>query len=72
MTGKELPASNIADLQSLLRRREISPREVLDVLRARIEDVDGEIDAYLSTDFEAQKKQMSIFCSAAFRLRSKT
>ncbi len=53
MTGKELPASNIADLQSLLRRREISPREVLDVLRARIEDVDGKIDAYLSTDFEA-------------------
>ena len=57
MTGKELPASNIADLQSLLRRREISPREVLDVLRARIEDVDGEIDAYLSTDFEAAAKQ---------------
>jgi len=57
MTGKELPASNIADLQSLLRRREISPREVLDVLRARIEDVDGEIDAYLSTDLEAAAKQ---------------
>ena len=57
MTGKELPASNIADLQSLLRRREISPREVLDVLRARIEDVDGKIDAYLSTDFEATAKQ---------------
>ena len=57
MTGKELPASNIADLQSLLRRREISPGEVLDVLRARIEDVDGKIDAYLSTDFEATAKQ---------------
>jgi aspartyl-tRNA(Asn)/glutamyl-tRNA(Gln) amidotransferase subunit A len=57
MTGKELPASNIADLQSLLRRREISPREVLDVLRARIEDVDGKIDAYLSTDFEASAQQ---------------
>ena len=56
MTGKELPASNIADLQSLLRRREISPREVLDVLRARIEDVDGKIDAYLSIDFEATAK----------------
>ena len=53
MTGKELPASNIADLQSLLRRREISPRQVVDALRARIEDVDGKIDAYLSTDFEA-------------------
>src|SRR6201984_288964 len=53
MTGKELPASNIADLQSLLRRREISPRQVIDALQARIEDVDGQIDAYLSTDFEA-------------------
>src|SRR6266478_6163696 len=53
MTGKDLPALNIADLQSLLRHREVSPREVLDVLRARIEDVDGKIDAYLSTDFEA-------------------
>src|SRR6266478_382418 len=53
MTGKDLPALNIADLQSLLRHREVSPREVLDVLRARIEDVDGKIDAYLSIDFEA-------------------
>jgi len=53
MTGKDLPALNIADLQSLLRRREVSPREVLDALRARIEDVDGEVDAYLSTNFEA-------------------
>ncbi len=57
MTGKELSASNIADLQSLLRRREISPREVLDVLRARIEDVDRKIDAYLSTDFEAAAEE---------------
>ena len=57
MTGKELPASNIADLQSLLRRREISPRQVVDALQARIEDVDGKIDAYLSTDFEATVKQ---------------
>src|SRR5438046_2550034 len=45
MTEKDLPALNIADLQSLLRRREVSPREVLDALRARIEDVDGEVDA---------------------------
>jgi len=57
MTGKDLPALNIADLQSLLRRREVSPREVLDALRARIEDVDGEIDAYLSTNFEAATKE---------------
>ena len=53
MTGKDLPALNIADLQPLLRDREVSPREVLEALRARIEVVDGEIDAYLSLDFEA-------------------
>ena len=57
MTGKDLPALNIADLQSLLRRREVSPREVIDALRARIQDVDGEIDAYLSHDFEAAAKE---------------
>ncbi len=57
MTAKDLPALNIADLQSLLRRREVSPREVLEALRARIEDVDGEIDAYLSLDFEAAAKE---------------
>jgi Asp-tRNA(Asn)/Glu-tRNA(Gln) amidotransferase A subunit family amidase len=45
MTGKDLPALTIAELQSLLRRREVSPREVLDALRTRIEDVDREIDA---------------------------
>src|SRR5436190_7965051 len=57
MTGKDLPALNIADLQSLLRRREVSPREALDALRARIEDVDGKIDAYLSLDFEAAVRE---------------
>ena len=57
MTEKDLPALNIADLQSLLRRREVSPPEVLDALRARIEDVDGEVDAYLSTNFEAATKE---------------
>src|SRR5438093_9272407 len=57
MTGKDLPALNIADLQSLLRRREVSPREVIYVLRARIQDVDGEIEAYLSLDFEAAVRE---------------
>ena len=57
MTGKDLPALSIADLQSLLRGREVSPREVLEALRARIEAVDGEIDAYLSLDFEAAAKE---------------
>jgi Asp-tRNA(Asn)/Glu-tRNA(Gln) amidotransferase A subunit family amidase len=41
MTAQDLPALTIADLQSLLRRREVSPREVIDALRARIEVVDG-------------------------------
>ena len=57
MTGTDLPALNIADLQSLLRRREVSAGEVIDALRARIEDVDGKIGAYLSLDFEAAAKQ---------------
>jgi aspartyl-tRNA(Asn)/glutamyl-tRNA(Gln) amidotransferase subunit A len=57
MTEKDLPALSIADLQSLLRRREVSPSEVIDVLRARIEAVDSEIGAYLSLDMDAAAKE---------------
>ena len=57
MTEKDLPALNIADLQSLLRRREVSPREAIDALHARIEAVDPKIDAYLSLDIEAAAKE---------------
>jgi aspartyl-tRNA(Asn)/glutamyl-tRNA(Gln) amidotransferase subunit A len=57
MTGADLPALNIADLQGLLRRREVSPREVIEALRARIEHVEPKIDAYLSIDFEAATKE---------------
>src|SRR4029077_12877965 len=53
MIGNELTAMSIADLQSLLRRREVSSREVIDALRERIEAVDGEIGAYLSLDIDA-------------------
>src|SRR4026208_352069 len=53
MTEKDLPALSIADLQSFLRRREISAREVVDALRARIVAVDGELGAYLSLDLAA-------------------
>jgi len=60
MTGTDLPALNIADLQSLLRRRKVSAREVIDALRARIEDVDGKIGAYLSLDFEAAAKEAEV------------
>jgi len=57
MTEKDLPALSVADLQSLLRRREVSPREVIDALHARIEAVDREIDAYLSLDIDAAAKE---------------
>jgi aspartyl-tRNA(Asn)/glutamyl-tRNA(Gln) amidotransferase subunit A len=57
MTEKDLPALSIADLQSLLRRREVSAREVIVALRERIQAVDGEIGAYLSLDTDAAIKE---------------
>src|SRR5437867_9822618 len=57
MTEKDLPALSIADLQSLLRRREVSAREAIGALRERIEAVDGEIGAYLSLDIDAALKE---------------
>src|SRR5256886_14142994 len=57
MTEKDLPALSIADLQSLLRRREVSAREAIGALRERIEAVDGEIGAYLSLDVDAALKE---------------
>jgi aspartyl-tRNA(Asn)/glutamyl-tRNA(Gln) amidotransferase subunit A len=57
MTAKNLPALSVADLQSLLRRREISPREALDAMRGRVEQVDQEIGAYLSLDVDAAARQ---------------
>ncbi|HET9417834.1 MAG TPA: amidase family protein, partial [Chthoniobacterales bacterium] len=57
MSQPELPALSIAELQMLLRRREISPREVIESLRARIEDVDAKLDAYLSLDFDAAAQE---------------
>jgi aspartyl-tRNA(Asn)/glutamyl-tRNA(Gln) amidotransferase subunit A len=57
MTGNDLPALSIADLQLLLRRREVSAREVINALRERTEAVDGDIGAYLSFDIEAATKE---------------
>jgi aspartyl-tRNA(Asn)/glutamyl-tRNA(Gln) amidotransferase subunit A len=57
MTPTDLPALTIADLQALLRDRKVSPREVLDALRARIAEVDPQVEAYLSLDFEAAAKE---------------
>ncbi|HET9856265.1 MAG TPA: Asp-tRNA(Asn)/Glu-tRNA(Gln) amidotransferase subunit GatA [Chthoniobacterales bacterium] len=57
MSRSDLPALTIAELQSLLRGKKISPREVIDALRARIESVESKIDAYLSIDFDAAVKE---------------
>jgi aspartyl-tRNA(Asn)/glutamyl-tRNA(Gln) amidotransferase subunit A len=57
MKAPDLPALNIAELQTLLRQRQVSPREVLEALRSRVEDVDPEINAYLSLDFDAALKE---------------
>ena len=45
MTAASLPACSIAELQDGLRRREVSPPEVLQSLRARIEQIDTEVGA---------------------------
>ncbi len=52
MTGSDLPSLSIADLRTVLRRKEVSPLEVLDSLHRRIGQVDQKIDAYLSLDYE--------------------
>jgi aspartyl-tRNA(Asn)/glutamyl-tRNA(Gln) amidotransferase subunit A len=57
MTGNDLPALSIAELQSLLRRREVSPRDVLNALRQRIEAIDPDVGAYLSLDFDTADKE---------------
>ena len=57
MSRSDLPALTIADLQSLLRRKEVSPREVIELLRARIEKIEPKIDAYLSFDFDAAARE---------------
>jgi len=57
MTEKDLPALTIADLQSLLRRREVSARQVIDALQARIEAIDPAIGAYLWLDVEAAARE---------------
>src|SRR5262249_47281345 len=57
MSSTNLPALTIADLQSLLRKKEVSPREVVESLRTRIEQVEPKIGAYLSIDFDAALKE---------------
>ena len=57
MNLSDLTALSIAELQVLLRRREVSAREVLEALQARIAAVEPQIDAYLSIDFDEALKQ---------------
>ncbi|HXX40847.1 MAG TPA: amidase, partial [Chthoniobacterales bacterium] len=57
MSRFDLAALTIADCQSRLRRKDVSSREVIESLRARIEDVEPKIDAYLSIDFDAALKE---------------
>jgi aspartyl-tRNA(Asn)/glutamyl-tRNA(Gln) amidotransferase subunit A len=57
MSLADLPAQTIAELQSLLRERQISPPDVLRQLRTRIDQIDPKIDAYLSIDFENALKE---------------
>ena len=57
MSPADLPALSISELREFLRRREISPREVLESLRDRIEKIEPRIDAYLSIDFDAALKE---------------
>ena len=57
MSQSDLPALTIADLQSGLRRKEVSPREVLESLHARIDKLEPKIEAYLSIDFDAALKE---------------
>jgi aspartyl-tRNA(Asn)/glutamyl-tRNA(Gln) amidotransferase subunit A len=47
----------VSELQARLRAKEVSPREVLESLDARIGDVDPQIQGYLSRDLEAALKQ---------------
>jgi aspartyl-tRNA(Asn)/glutamyl-tRNA(Gln) amidotransferase subunit A len=57
MKLSDLPALNVAELRELLRRRDVSAREVVEALRDRIAEIDPRIDAYLSLDVEDALKQ---------------
>jgi aspartyl-tRNA(Asn)/glutamyl-tRNA(Gln) amidotransferase subunit A len=65
MTKRELPALSIVEVQDLLRRREVSPVEVLEVLEEGINAIDDKIGAYLAHDLatarsEAEKADVTL------------
>jgi aspartyl-tRNA(Asn)/glutamyl-tRNA(Gln) amidotransferase subunit A len=57
MTANDLTALSISELRPRLARREVSPVEVLESLHTRIQEVEPQIDAYLSLDFESAKRE---------------
>ncbi len=57
MTKSELPGLTISELQKFLRSREVSAREIVEALHARIEAIDPKIGAYLSYDLESALAQ---------------
>ncbi len=57
MTPRVLPAGGLSELQSALRARDVSPREVLETLHAQIAGNDPKIDAYLSLDLAAALRE---------------
>jgi aspartyl-tRNA(Asn)/glutamyl-tRNA(Gln) amidotransferase subunit A len=57
MTGAELTALSIADLQRLLRRKEVSAVEALEALIERIHQVDEKVGAYLSVDEKSARTE---------------
>ena len=57
MTPRDLPALTIAELQELLRAGDVSAREIIQALHARIEEVDPQLGAYLSLDLPAALKE---------------
>jgi aspartyl-tRNA(Asn)/glutamyl-tRNA(Gln) amidotransferase subunit A len=57
MDTAELPFLTVTELQALLRKRELSPREALDALAGRIQAVDPMVQGYLSTDLEMARRE---------------
>ena len=53
----ELPFFTVTALQAKLRAREVSPREVVDSLAARIERRDPALHGYLSFDLETARRE---------------
>jgi aspartyl-tRNA(Asn)/glutamyl-tRNA(Gln) amidotransferase subunit A len=56
MTPRDLPALTITELQQLLRGGDVSPREAVEALHARIAEVDPQLGAYLSLDLDAASR----------------